>query len=296
MELHNNPNSDHAASSVGTIGSRRYMSKSQRACDFCRSRKSACQIETAPPCRLCIAHSKNCAFTAYRAKRKAASVQRQPKVATNTGPEAVECPPPQTANSTTTQVSPMYQDIGIDRESARLGSQQWSEFLFTGDEEFIGYETGFGSAAGAGAGDQSQESLLPLSSDTIFDQSVDEFAPRFFDAWFKSSPQTQTPERSLDQLPDTTAQLCGLTGDMDPYVLRRYRFNENAEFGFSKLSIRSVQDAAIPAQFLLSPKDLSHESRGEAALDNEDVLSAEDERDKLSSLIPYETGQRLVQL
>ena len=211
------------------------------------------------------------------------------------GPQAVELPPPQTANSTN-QISPLYQDIGIDRDSARLESQQWSELLFTGNEELMGYETGFGSAAGAGAGDQSQESLLPLSSNPIFDQSVDEFAPRFFDMWFKSSPQTQTPERSLDQLPDTTAQLCGLTGDMDPYVLRRYRFNENAEFGFSKLSIRSVQDTAVPAQFLLSPKDLSNESRGEAALDNEEVPSTEDERDKLSSLIPHETGQRLVQL
>jgi hypothetical protein len=245
---------------------------------------------------LCIAHSKNCAFTADRAKRRVASVQRQPVTHTSSGPQAAELPLLHTATTTTNEISPLSQDIGIDGDSIWLENQQWSDLLFTGNEELMGYETGFGSVAGAGAGEQPQESLLSVPSNGISDQSIDEFAPTFLDAWFKGTPQTQTPERSLDQLPDATAQLCGLTGDMDPYVLRRYRFNENAEFGFSKLSIRSVQDTAVPAQFLLSPKDLSSESRGETELDNEGVPSAEDERDTLSSLIPHETGKRLIQL
>ena len=124
----------------------------------------------------------------------------------------------------------------------------------------------------------------------------DDFHPRFFDEIFKESPRTQAHERSLDQLPDVTAQLCGLTGDMDPYLLRRYRYNENAEFGFSKLSIRTTQDTTLPVQFLLSNKDLSSESQAETELEDEQHLSVGNGRSLLSNLIPTEIGRRLIKL
>jgi hypothetical protein len=42
---------------------RRYKSKHQRPCDFCRRRRSACRIEiTGPPCGLCRAYGRECTF------------------------------------------------------------------------------------------------------------------------------------------------------------------------------------------------------------------------------------------
>jgi hypothetical protein len=42
---------------------RRYKSKHQRPCDFCRRRRSACRIESVgPPCGLCRAYGKDCTF------------------------------------------------------------------------------------------------------------------------------------------------------------------------------------------------------------------------------------------
>jgi hypothetical protein len=42
---------------------RRYKSKHQRPCDFCRRRRSACRIESVgPPCGLCRAYGRECTF------------------------------------------------------------------------------------------------------------------------------------------------------------------------------------------------------------------------------------------
>lgn len=52
---HNHPQARSAA--------RRYKSKHQRPCDFCRRRRAACRIEsTGPPCGLCKAYGRECTF------------------------------------------------------------------------------------------------------------------------------------------------------------------------------------------------------------------------------------------
>lgn len=53
--------------------SRRYKSKSQRPCDFCRRRRSACRIVRAPPCELCKSHGRECTFADAPPPRKKAS-------------------------------------------------------------------------------------------------------------------------------------------------------------------------------------------------------------------------------
>lgn len=129
-----------------------------------------------------------------------------------------------------------------------------------------------------------------------FAQETNDYSLSFLDEMLKVNLQPQTQERSLDNLPDVTAQLCGLTGDMDPYVLRRYRYDDKGEFCFSKLSIRTAQDSAIPVQFLLSPRDLSSDSTLEADLEDGTALSPENERHRLSNLIPEGIGKRLIGL
>jgi hypothetical protein len=87
---------------------------------------------------------------------------------------------------------------------------------------------------------------------------------------------------SLDNHASMNLQLCGLTGDMDPYVLRHYRFDAKSEFAFSKLAIRTVQDTGVPVQFLLSKPDLRN-APTEGSL-------------KLSHMVGPDIGERLIQL
>ncbi|KAB8212544.1 hypothetical protein BDV34DRAFT_208264 [Aspergillus parasiticus] len=98
---------------------------------------------------------------------------------------------------------------------------------------------------------------------------------------------------SLDNHPSLSSQLCGLTGDMDPYVLRHYRFDARAEFPFSKLAIRSVQDTEMPVQFLLSNPELSNESKAATSLA---APFAEEALPELSQIVAPEIGERLIQL
>ncbi|KAL2060866.1 hypothetical protein VTL71DRAFT_8918 [Oculimacula yallundae] len=144
-----------------------------------------------------------------------------------------------------------------------------------------------------------------MEFDTAFDKSptsgfngtsLDSLNAVSFEDFFGATPSVQAQERSLDNLPSMAAELCGLTGDMDPYVLRRYRYNDNSEFEFSKLSIRATQDEAVPVQFLLSPTDLSSASRTEAELEDGGLRSMDSDRERLSELIPIEIGKRLIQL
>ncbi|KAL3496087.1 fungal-specific transcription factor domain-containing protein [Aspergillus germanicus] len=113
-----------------------------------------------------------------------------------------------------------------------------------------------------------------------------------FDDLFLSLYGTPSPEglpRSLDNLQDATAQLCGLTGDMDPYVLQHYRYDASSEFAFSKLTIRQVQQPEVPVQFLLSKQELSSDSRAEAELPTSEPTN-------LDYIIPPEIGDRLIKL
>ncbi|KAL3474080.1 fungal-specific transcription factor domain-containing protein [Aspergillus californicus] len=104
-------------------------------------------------------------------------------------------------------------------------------------------------------------------------------------------PQAQGyVSKSLDNLPDLTAELCGLTGDMDPYVLQHYNYDGNSELTFSKLTIRRVQGAEVPVQFLLSKPELSTDSREEAELCPTSDLT------DINMIVPPEIGERLITL
>src|SRR4051794_34317702 len=59
---------------------RKYMSKRQRPCDFCRSRKTACRIESSPPCRLCQQYGRECTFVeAARPRKRQQTAETSPE-------------------------------------------------------------------------------------------------------------------------------------------------------------------------------------------------------------------------
>jgi hypothetical protein len=68
---------------------RKYMSKRQHTCDLCRSRKSACRIYNALPCRLCASRGRTCTFQDEGPSRKGAVVQAETtQLSDTTSPQA----------------------------------------------------------------------------------------------------------------------------------------------------------------------------------------------------------------
>ena len=69
------PTASEALATAGThTGPRPYRSRRNRPCDFCRARKAACKITSAPPCILCRSYGKECTFNT-QSKRKRSVVQ-----------------------------------------------------------------------------------------------------------------------------------------------------------------------------------------------------------------------------
>ncbi|GJN78874.1 hypothetical protein PLIIFM63780_002385 [Purpureocillium lilacinum] len=111
------------------------------------------------------------------------------------------------------------------------------------------------------------------------------------------SLQRDTPTTTslplLDGHTDTKPEALGLTGDMDPYILRKYRTDNHGVFKFKQLAVYSVQEQPFPVQFLLSQPSLfgksleqtGHATPGEAYL-----------RTQLEQLVPSTMGKRLISL
>ncbi|KAL4861385.1 fungal-specific transcription factor domain-containing protein [Aspergillus spectabilis] len=230
-------------------GRRRYMSKAQRACDACRTRKSACQIDVAPPCRLCRAHGQPCEFTSRTRPRKSPS-----------GPSRSN----EVQQSSTSFDQIAHQQSDLESPLAALDGG-------------LALDTPFPAL-----------NPSPRPDDAMFDELV----LTMYNS-YQPSLQAADPEsvpRSLDHLPDLTAQLCGLTGDMDPYVLQHYNFDVNSEFAFSRLTVRQVEKSAVPVQFLLSKQELTSDSRAETELCPTPGL------EDINTIVPPEIGDRLIRL
>lgn len=258
-------------------GPRKYMSKGRRACDFCRSRKSACQIEVAPPCRMCRAHGQRCEFTdrVVRKKRRIAQPEESEHVAE-------------------WQQGPRLSDTDL----------LWPQSL-----NFLSMstpESGFpqvslaedGTMLGMGL---NQESNNQLHSDFV---SGPEDAGQFtLDDLMLGIYQGKSPSDTYQGIEDVhnsldhaalASQICGLTGDMDPYVLRHYQFNDKSEFVFSKLAIRRVEEGPVPVQFLLSKPEINGDSRFQTDLRSGSQPS--ETPSQSDPIVPQEVGERLIDL
>jgi hypothetical protein len=92
-----------------------------------------------------------------------------------------------------------------------------------------------------------------------------------------------------EHLPVQTGRYCGLTGDMDPYLLRLYRFNQQSVFPFKKLTVRSIDAGQLPIQFL---QDIGDDSQAGSHVIERDKTS----RAELDAIVPRSIGQRLISL
>ncbi|KAF6827802.1 transcriptional regulatory protein C25B8.11 [Colletotrichum musicola] len=242
---------------------RRYMSKRQRPCDFCRSRKAACRIDLAPPCRLCVLHGRECTFVEVAAPRK----RTLPLDNTSTFEEMFTPDPPSHNRQSAAHV-PSLSQPNISGEA----SPGDTAMNFVGDFNFETTQSEF-------------EAMFrsPRPPSTPSAASMRTLAPK---------PTSTAQEASYP--PGANPQMMGLSGDMDPLLLQHYRFDENGMFGFKELAIHSVaQDAPVPCHFLVSQQSLFSRRREEAGLNK---LPEAGRREELEQVISVEVGRRLVRL
>lgn len=273
--------SPHADAHSRPTGARRYMSKGQRACDFCRSRKSACRIDVAPPCRLCSARGLPCEFTNRVVRKKpAAHVQRSSASLNSSDEERIQEPRSRLSSELVQRNMAFMPMTG---SPVPLMSPGMGDFLTHVDlEQGLG-----GDSRDMDTSEQQHPSSVPSEGERAI---MDELMLSIYETQGLSHIESNsTPGRiSLDYHASLPYQLCGLTGDMDPYVLQHYRFNERSEFAFSKLRIRNVSGPEIPVQFMLSNRPCNQESTRKQG--------ATEEAAELSQIVPPEIGERLIHL
>lgn len=233
--------------------SRAYKSRNKRPCDFCRYKKAACHLDHNPPCELCVRYGKECTFVESPAKR------RRPNE---------------------------------DRRSSDLLLPPSSSFDIS--NELLSWE-------------QSMPPFLPpLHSDFSFDPQV--YEPLMFEQFDPvqaglAPPSNPTPESlptdasspgepSLDAQASCNAQLVGLSGEQDPYLLRHYRFDVNNEFTSQQIRVRRVgENSCVPVHFMIQHNKLAAKAQPADSPSNADTW-----RREMKEMVSDEVGRRLIQL
>ena len=307
---------------------RQFPVKAKRACDHCRSRKSACHIESVPPCRLCALSGRQCTFDDAGRPRKR---QRTPSFTHNNSNGTTD-------DSPGGSEGPSFAGPSIGRQYH--DAQANARYTGTGPGIDAGSMTGLPSTSSPIHGNHFVDSrtqhnanntvthtahrqqasnepqrtahtswldpaLLhetfdlyantfdtnqaPWMDPTLMDMNNDDFN-------LMPSPADQLePTQSKDpsHRPDNTYNLlCGLTGDPDPYIVRNYQHGPDNLFVFKRLALRSLSQDNLPVQFLVSP--LSIGSSG--ATQDKSVSEGPSLHAQLAQIVGPDVGTRYIEL
>lgn len=255
--------------SNSTTGTRPYRSKVHRPCDRCRRRKTACILLAEGPCQSCASATRSCTFDLPPTKRL----------------RRLDPPGPRSSFQEDGQgdhgsliTSPRARSISIlssadPRKSNEAPDVPDSHVLRNVDTTLTSHSHARG-ATYCGGSPQSWTSNRPSDPPGTVDL-VNQMLP----------PQAVQHVCSLDQINGYTAHLCGISAELDPWLLRHCKYDE---FGMRHLhgtSIRNVGgvpvDELVPVHFAVT-----HAPGGDA-----DARQWE-----LEQLIPSAHGERLVSL
>lgn len=255
---------------------RKYMSKSQRACDNCRARKSACRIDTSPPCRLCQLSGRECTFD------KTSRIARG-------APEPVSQVSPSSASRSFSETAnPILAESRPNASSAydvQLG-QQDGDGLDMSDIP----NQGIPDLANFAPEYSLPDELQDVQDGLWLDQSMIDIGMQAFE-YMNASPndeaadQAGIPPARPNPGVETTGIVCGLTGDMDPYLMQRYNFDSDNNFVFKRLTVRSMSQDVHPVQLLVSD-----------ATGDIDSTANDTARGYLEQLVSPDVGIRLISL
>lgn len=255
-------------------GTRRYMSKQDRPCDFCRARKSACHVDGGPPCRLCASRRRSCTFERSPPPRKLSRRAQSPNPSPFQGSLHLE-----------QSVNGISQDT--ETESATLG----------GHQNNVSLPSPF---------------LDPLTQVALANPFPDAFAPQAWEdlPWAvvvppadsgDVGPSVVTPptdaassENVLDAENNLPPLCTGFTGDLEPYLSRHFRFDRYHQQGFRKLINLNLSNGFHDAPpFIRTEPSLYGSGRREAG---HTEITTERLREDLEAIVSVDIGRRLVEL
>ncbi|RFU34824.1 hypothetical protein B7463_g1540, partial [Scytalidium lignicola] len=117
--------------------------------------------------------------------------------------------------------------------------------------------------------------------------------------------RSSQPIHSLDEIEGFSVQYFGLSGEMDPYVLRHFRFADEGTSKFFKVHYRRLASESprgyptegqqIPVHFMLSANELLRSPEMEA-VESETIGKQVTTKESLDAIIAPEIGARLVGL
>jgi hypothetical protein len=279
---------------------RRYMSKSQRACDLCRSRKSACRTDRVGlPCRLCSSLGRPCTFDSGPLHRPARSSKR-PDHQQATGAGSAESAAsesilhPHAMDLDGSLVVPPVVSLESNSEMGFGRLEDWTPsadqlfadpLLFSRDMLMpAGFEHDMTALSGG-------SSMANLISEPYADFQI---SPSISIRDSSSESEVILPEScSLDSIAENVSmQIMGPTGDQDPHLVRYQRYNSQNTFTYNRISYRTVVDRNSYDQFEFTRSDHSSIKTNQCL----HSVALLEEKDKLQNLIPLDIGERLILL
>ena len=297
---------------------RAYKSRNKRPCDFCRYKKAACHLESQPPCELCIRYNKECTFVESPAKR------RRPNENNSEGSQGKGDGMHEYSHERNGSIGG-----GMPYGNGAVGGGMDMQ------QELLGWENGMppyhmpslsmGGGLGApdfGPFDPALYQDPPIGFDTFEPMSATstvntmdnkfpahhhrpstekaEVSPQSSVALLPPSlalPFDMTSgEPSLDQQSQSNAQIVGLSGESDPYLLSRYRFDQYNEAAFQSIRIRKMNDGpgadnSIPTFFTIQHNALASKAQPQ---DKSDMMDKH--RRDVEDMVGDEVGKRLIRL
>lgn len=294
----------------GTDRARAYKSRNKRPCDFCRYKKAACHLESHPPCELCIRYNKECTFVESPAKRRRPNENNTSKNLGNgafdQGPQSnggepktpflnravshqMEMPPDLMAWDNPFHMGGMHMTPGVNADFGPFDPALYQDptMNFETFEPMSASSTSIDlpqSRKMSGHQHQSSMDTSPSSQGAYCTANVN--LP--FDA--------TSGEPSLDNQASSNAQIVGISGEADPYLLARYRYDRYNEAKFQSIRIRKmnegfVDDDSIPAFFTIAHNALASKAQ---PMEKTEVLDRY--RRELENMVSDDVGKRLIRL
>lgn len=256
------------------------MSKRHRACDFCRSKKAACRIESAPPCYVCALHGRDCTFLhSANSLRSSKPVRHGARESPTTH---VDGQTPGSSHIADSAFVDIFQPIqhnsatenGLDINSNFEDIFDSNHAGLHGSFEDIMWPPGF-----------TPGSVVESST------SIPSLGPAVHHSPYAINDDAPTVD--LEENNHSSTLLLGPTSDMDPALLRHYRYDANRRFTFKELNIQSVDTEGHPTQFLQAPSSIFSASREETG---STPIDFDVKREELQAIIPPAVGARLIAL
>lgn len=288
-----------------TDRARAYKSRNKRPCDFCRYKKAACHLDAQPPCELCIRYNKECTFVESPAKR------RRPN---DNNPESQKLRQNGSFDAKAINVSSGHNAFAGGPLSAGMDMQQ-ELMQWQSNMPPFGVLPNMGLTPGMefGAFDPALyhepfESFEPIAANNVdpalaathVHRSSIDTTPSQRSATLPSAMHqavdTTSAEPSLDNQPSSNAQIVGMSGESDPYLLSRYRFDQYNEASFGQIRIRKMCDANVLNGGLPTYFTIQHNGLASKAQPPERAETLERYRREVDEMVSDEVGKRLIAL